>query len=412
MLLTLLVFSLSLGFWPVKFSHGAEPCQITINQQINETGDLLMLDLLISGNPGIASLEYVVSYEPTLIQPLENIPGKLLEPGMYMANPTHAINNQTAVHAIWVSPMVISGDGPLCRMNFRIIETGRYAYGLEKLVITNGEGALLPIEILRASSQTDQSAKKISTSRSTGPTIPETAGQGSSSYSTGLDSLPGVIDQSEGNPFKDLTGHWAQNEIRNLTAQGVLSGYPDGSFYPDNKVTRAEMAVILDRFLNLEEATGNNLQFTDAQVIPAWATDSVSSTLKAGLIKGYSQTDGTMSFRAHHPLSRAELAVIIDRIDKVLGETSLASLNSDSGASTQTSLSPDLASSYEQDNDNDVVFFQDSQTLPSWASLAISRAATRGIITGYPDQTFRPANFVTRAEVASILARVSIDIKQ
>ena len=45
----------------------------------------------------------------------------------------------------------------------------------------------------------------------------------------------------------DVTGHWAEKAIRRCMERGLLRGYPDGSFQPDKPVTRAELAVILDR---------------------------------------------------------------------------------------------------------------------------------------------------------------------
>ena len=45
----------------------------------------------------------------------------------------------------------------------------------------------------------------------------------------------------------DVTGHWAEKSIRRCMERGLLQGYPDGSFQPDKPVTRAELAVILDR---------------------------------------------------------------------------------------------------------------------------------------------------------------------
>lgn len=45
----------------------------------------------------------------------------------------------------------------------------------------------------------------------------------------------------------DITGHWAEEDIRRCMEQGLMQGYPDGSFQPDKPVTRAELAVILDR---------------------------------------------------------------------------------------------------------------------------------------------------------------------
>lgn len=49
----------------------------------------------------------------------------------------------------------------------------------------------------------------------------------------------------------DITGHWAEQEIRRCIKRGIIKGYPDGSFQPDKPVTRAEVAVIMDRFLEV-----------------------------------------------------------------------------------------------------------------------------------------------------------------
>lgn len=48
-------------------------------------------------------------------------------------------------------------------------------------------------------------------------------------------------------PVDDVTGHWAERAIRREISRGIMLGYPDGSFQPDKPVTRAEIAVILDR---------------------------------------------------------------------------------------------------------------------------------------------------------------------
>jgi len=58
--------------------------------------------------------------------------------------------------------------------------------------------------------------------------------------------------KEEEKPADDITGHWAEKAIRRCMERGLLRGYPDGSFGPDKPVTRAELAVILDR-LNKED---------------------------------------------------------------------------------------------------------------------------------------------------------------
>lgn len=53
--------------------------------------------------------------------------------------------------------------------------------------------------------------------------------------------------QPEPEIVDDITGHWAEKSIRRTISRGLMQGYPDGSFQPDKPVTRAELAVILDR---------------------------------------------------------------------------------------------------------------------------------------------------------------------
>lgn len=49
----------------------------------------------------------------------------------------------------------------------------------------------------------------------------------------------------------DITGHWAEKEIRRCMKRGIIKGYPDGSFAPDKPITRAEAAVMIDRLVAL-----------------------------------------------------------------------------------------------------------------------------------------------------------------
>lgn len=54
-------------------------------------------------------------------------------------------------------------------------------------------------------------------------------------------------------PTDDISGHWAEPEIRRCMQRGIVKGYPDGTFRPEKPVTRAEVAVIIDRLLNMED---------------------------------------------------------------------------------------------------------------------------------------------------------------
>ena len=49
--------------------------------------------------------------------------------------------------------------------------------------------------------------------------------------------------------MKDIKGHWAEEYIKKVIAAGIMRGYPDGSFKPDQPVTRAELATVLAKLL-------------------------------------------------------------------------------------------------------------------------------------------------------------------
>lgn len=83
----------------------------------------------------------------------------------------------------------------------------------------------------------------------------------------------------------DLAGHWAKNSVAGLMNAGVISGYPDGSFQPDKTVTRAEFTVMLVKALKLEPKTGSTFKDTTAH----WARESISTAAVNGLISGYDQ---------------------------------------------------------------------------------------------------------------------------
>lgn len=108
--------------------------------------------------------------------------------------------------------------------------------------------------------------------------------------------------------FKDEIPAWAKGVISSAAARGIIKGYPDGTFRPDNYITRVELCSILDRALSLKPAQ-TKLDFPDSDQIPAWAADSVKRVAAAGLIRGYE--DGTLRPQAR--VTRAEVAVILWR---------------------------------------------------------------------------------------------------
>ncbi|NRF93319.1 asparaginase [Paenibacillus frigoriresistens] len=96
--------------------------------------------------------------------------------------------------------------------------------------------------------------------------------------------------QSIGVDPSDISKHWAEVTIVKAIKDGIVSGYPDTSFKPNKNVTRAEFAVMLMNGLK-PTGEGAKLAFADEKEIGTWAKNAVGQAVKAGFIQGYD--DGT-----------------------------------------------------------------------------------------------------------------------
>ncbi|RKP48899.1 hypothetical protein D7Z26_21305 [Cohnella endophytica] len=104
-------------------------------------------------------------------------------------------------------------------------------------------------------------------------------------------------------------GYWASDAIAKATSMGLMSGFADGSFKPEQPITRAEMAALAIRFAaGGSNATGTGDGFKD--IAGNWAEQAIKAAQSAGYMKGYS--DGT--FRPSASLTRAEAVVILNRL--------------------------------------------------------------------------------------------------
>ncbi|PWW29392.1 beta-lactamase superfamily II metal-dependent hydrolase [Cytobacillus oceanisediminis] len=165
--------------------------------------------------------------------------------------------------------------------------------------------------------------------------------------------------------FTDTGGHWAEANINLLYELGLVGGYSDGSFGVKKSITRAEVAVIITRHLDLPTARPS---FTDV-TSKHWAYTSIGAVAKADIMGGYSGG----SFKPNAAITRAELAAMLVRAYDLTGKSSIS--------------------------------FKDVST-KHWAYGVIQVLVHNDITGGYPDNTFRPNSNVNRAEFASFLARI------
>lgn len=203
-------------------------------------------------------------------------------------------------------------------------------------------------------------------------------GSSGGSYSVKNEPIPPQVEPTEetntadGDTFSDVGEHWAKAQIDELSEKGIISGFADGTFRPNDAVTRAEFAVMLKRAAFAE--TQGKAEFSDVKA-DDWFYDAVSSLAGAGVING---ADGF--FAPNSSITREQLAVMIYR-----------------------ALQPNEKASE--------VAFADSMEISDYASEAVAYLAEKGFLSGYEDNTVRPKEYTTRAQAAKLLSALLSEMK-
>ena len=120
----------------------------------------------------------------------------------------------------------------------------------------------------------------------------------------------GMVTTGTDGSFSDTDGHWADAYIRALHRAGIVNGTSKGAFNPDQEITRAEMAAILARILNMSAANGT--KFSD--IGGNWAADSINQLSQAGIVNGV----GDGKFAPNATATRDQSAAIIMRMLNVV----------------------------------------------------------------------------------------------
>ncbi|AUG56476.1 S-layer homology domain-containing protein [Acetivibrio saccincola] len=108
--------------------------------------------------------------------------------------------------------------------------------------------------------------------------------------------------------YTDLPNdHWAAWAVRYVSELGLFSGYPDGTFKPNNRITRAEFSTVVLKYLEMEEPQQVKNKFDDC--IGHWAQKYIEKLSDSGYINGY--PDGT--FKPQNSIKRAESVALINR---------------------------------------------------------------------------------------------------
>ena len=182
-------------------------------------------------------------------------------------------------------------------------------------------------------------------------------------------------DKPVENYYSDIASNWAAEDINLLADLGVVTGKPDGTFRPDSEITRAEIIAILVRLYDLN--SDDMVLFDDTK--DHWASGYISIAASLGYVNGFD----AKHFGPDDQLTREQMAVMTARIAELQEDTS----------------------------GGNPVPFTDKDRISSWALSAVTSVFQNGVISGYPDGTFRPSAKITRAEACHMIVNL-INLQQ
>jgi hypothetical protein len=187
--------------------------------------------------------------------------------------------------------------------------------------------------------------------------------------------------QGEGQTFKDIKGHWGVASIMRMQELGILDGYEDGTFRPNNPLTPEELAVILDRIMDRKLGVDSDTESEEEDDeeeeeglagVPAWARKAVA--------RGFTFRYLEMKrFHSHVQVSRLSVAVAIAK-----------------------ALDLEPVEDFESNPFRDVDISDEDYGY-------LIALYEEGIIKGYPDGNFNPNGFVNRGQMASIISGIFDD---
>ncbi|WHH57235.1 S-layer homology domain-containing protein [Petroclostridium sp. X23] len=171
--------------------------------------------------------------------------------------------------------------------------------------------------------------------------------------------------------MKDISGHWAEEDIKNLSYMGIIKGN-SGQANPDSLISRAEFIALLVRALGYDSQVSEGLSpFKDVKT-DDWYYNVLIVAKETGITKG--NPDGT--FSPNRFISREEIVLLLVR-----------AMDLEKEAVSTTRSFKDIKSGYKYKSE-------------------LNAAINTGIINGYADNTFRPGSNALRAEAAVMIKRM------
>ncbi|MEW6492349.1 MAG: S-layer homology domain-containing protein [Cyanobacteriota bacterium] len=180
------------------------------------------------------------------------------------------------------------------------------------------------------------------------------------------------VQLAQGVTFPDIQGHWARSFIEALAARDIIVGFPDGTFRPNDPVTRAQFAAMIRKaFETAAERSGK--QFVD--VDPSfWGYEAIQEAYRMGFLEGYPND----IFLPGQNIPRVQVLVsLATGLDLPIPDQAIALLNRT---------------------------YQDAAQIPEFARPKVAAATLNEMVVNYPNiASLNPNQIATRADVAAFI---------
>lgn len=170
---------------------------------------------------------------------------------------------------------------------------------------------------------------------------------------------------------------WAYNSITKMTKEGFMSGYKNGTFKPNDPLSREEAASLFSKMIGEPTSIMLASSFTDI-TSDRWSSLAIESVARANIISGY----GDKTYRPEQYMSRQEFAVVADKYLHYQGYRT------------------------EDPTALDNIHFSDQKFIAPWAQSSVRELALFGFINYSTTGLFNPEKYVTRSEAAEITYRM------
>ncbi len=173
--------------------------------------------------------------------------------------------------------------------------------------------------------------------------------------------------------FTDMAAHWAEPGVKLLAAGDYVHGMGDGTYMPEKNVTRAEFVTLAVNALKLENKAyaGGIADVNEGE----WFADIIETAKVNGLL--VDELFASDAFSPNSDITREDASLIIAQVAEVNGGVAEAK---------------DMT-------------FSDAADVSAYAEEGVKKAYALGLLTGYPDGTFKPKATLTRAEASELLVR-------